>query len=76
MAKGLTQDDVIVASRAYSDTRTIRAIEAHTFIPSRSRLIRLLRYGLEVDDKSTINEFLSLAEYSSLSKQEIAVLGL
>jgi transcriptional regulator with XRE-family HTH domain len=74
--KDLTQEYVVFASGAYSDSRSLRGIEAGSFMPSRSRLVRLLRYGLEIDDVSTIDEILNVAGYVALSVAESAALDL
>jgi transcriptional regulator with XRE-family HTH domain len=76
IARDLSQQEVVQCSRAYSDPRILRAIEAGQFLPSRSRLARLLRYGLKIEDEVLLNEVLLMAGYIGASGSEVIGLGL
>jgi len=76
LAKDLTQEAVILCSGAYSNVRTLRKIEAGILFPPRLKLIRLWRFGLDIQEIPSLNEILAVAGYSPLERAELHRLGL
>ncbi len=74
--RGLTQDEVIQRTRAYSDARNLRNLEAGGQRPRRNTIILLFIKGLEEKNVSTINSALEDAGYEGLRPHEVAQLGL
>ena len=76
LVRGLTQEEILTRSQAYKDERSLRAIEAGETRPKRPTLIALVVRGLDENDRTLIDQFLSLAGYEPLREREAADLGL
>jgi transcriptional regulator with XRE-family HTH domain len=73
--RGLTQDDVVQASRSYGDARSLRKVESGELRPRRDAVINLLKKGMDEHDVAVIDSFLDMAGYEPLREKERISLG-
>lgn len=70
-SRGLTQKAVAGSVPTYySDNRSYRRIENEGQMPDREALLAVLVEGLKVTDEKTVNEVLSLADYTPVTPAE------
>jgi len=73
--RGVTQEEAITRSEAYSEASSLRKIERGEQRPKRVTIIALMVKGFEVTDPGTIDQMLELAGYSGLTGAEISRWG-
>jgi len=75
-SRGITQEEAIERSRAYSDASGLRRIERGDQRPKRAAIVALLKEGLLEDDPDQIDGLLAMAGYQPLKEAELDRLGL